>query len=162
MAIYRWTRRRFLRAAGLAGIAPVAIPGLAAGTEDWSRGFARALEANPMLLGWRGVDADRLRCTARIEGRLPDELRGTFYRNGPAVHERFGVRYRHLFEGDGMVQALRFDGRAVTHRARVLATPKLVREAEAGRRLFSGFATEVLLFLALSRGIPIGIRRFVP
>ena len=143
MAIYRWTRRRFLRAAGLAGIAPVAIPGLAAGTEDWSREFARALEANPMLLGWRGVDADRLRCTARIEGRLPDELRGTFYRNGPAVHERFGVRYRHLFEGDGMVQALRFDGRAVTHRARVLATPKLVREAEAGRRLFSGFATEV-------------------
>ena len=93
--------------------------------------FARALEANPELLGWKGVDVDRLGCTARIEGRLPSELQGTFYRNGPAVHERFGLRYQHLFDGDGMVQAFRFDGRGVTHRARVLATPKLVRETEA-------------------------------
>ena len=143
MTLHRWTRRRFLRAAGLSGLTPIALPRLALGAEDWSGDFARALEADPVLLGWRGVDADRLRCTARIEGRLPDELRGTFYRNGPAVHERFGVRYRHLFEGDGMVQAFRFDGRGVTHRARVLATPKLVRETKAGRRLFSGFATEV-------------------
>ena len=143
MAIRRWTRRHFLRAAGLAGVAPLAIPSLAVGAEDWSGDFARALEANPVLLGWRGVDADRLQCTARIEGRLPDELRGTFYRNGPSVHERFALRYHHLFDGDGMVQAFRFDGRGVTHRARVLATPKLVRETEAGRRLFSGFATQV-------------------
>ena len=143
MTIHRWTRRRFLRAVGLSGITPIALPRLALGAEDGSGDFARALEADPLLLGWRGVDADRLRCTARIEGRLPEELRGTFYRNGPAVHERFGVRYRHLFEGDGMVQAFRFDGRGVTHRARVLATPKLVRETEARRRLFRGFATEV-------------------
>ena len=59
------------------------------------------------------------------------------------MHERFGLRYRHLFDGDGMVQAFRFDGHGITHRARVLATPKLVRETEAGRRLFSGFATPV-------------------
>ena len=143
MAIPTWTRRRFLRAAGLAGLAPLAVPHLAAGTENWSHDFARALETNPVLLGWRGVGPDRLQCTARVEGRLPVELQGTLYRNGPAVHERFGLRYRHLFEGDGMVQAFRFDGRGVTHRARVLATPKLVRETEAGRRLFSGFATEV-------------------
>ena len=143
MAIRRWTRRHFLHAAGLAGVAPLAIPRLAVGADDWSGDFARALEANPVLLGWRGVDADRLQCTARIEGRLPDELRGTFYRNGPSVQERFALRYHHLFDGDGMVQAFRFDGRGVTHRARVLATPKLVRETEAGRRLFSGFATHV-------------------
>ena len=143
MTLHRWTRRRFLRAVGLSGLTSVALPRLALGAEDWSGDFARALEANSELLGWRGVNADRLQCTARIEGRLPEALRGTFYRNGPAVHERFGVRYRHLFEGDGMVQAFRFDGRGVTHHARVLATPKLARETEAGRRLFSGFATEV-------------------
>ena len=101
------------------------------------------LRANPALLGWRSVETDQLQCTARIEGRLPAELQGSFYRNGPAVHERFGLRYRHVFDGDGMVQAFRFDGRGITHRARVLATPKLVRETEAGRRLFSGFATPV-------------------
>ena len=87
----------------------------------------------------------------RHQSRLPEALRGTFYRNGPAVHERFGLRYQHLFDGDGMVQAFRFDGRGVTHRARVLATPKLTRETEAGRRRFSGFATEVDGALALRR-----------
>ena len=123
-----WTRRRFLRTAGLAGLSPWATPLLATGAGDWSSDFARALKANSALLGWKGVDVDRLGCTARIEGRLPPDLQGTFYRNGPAVHERFGVRYQHLFDGDGMVQAFRFDGRGVTHRARVLATPKLARE----------------------------------
>ena len=96
-----------------------------------------------MLLGWRSVHSDRLDCDARIEGRLPAELRGTFYRNGPAVHERFGIRYRHWFEGDGMVHAFRFDGRGLSHRARVLATPKLEREDAAQRRLYEGFATRV-------------------
>ena len=138
-----WTRRRFLRAVGLGGLAPLAASRTVAGDEDWASDFADALEANRELLGWRSVHADRLECTARIEGRLPAELRGTFHRNGPAVHERFGLRYRHFFEGDGMVHAFRFDGRGLAHRARVLATPKLVRETEAGRRLFSGFGTPV-------------------
>ena len=139
----RWTRRRFVGTAGAGALTLGGWPLAKAADSDWSREFARALDAEPMLLGWRGVRADRLECTARIEGRLPEELRGTFYRNGPAVHERFGARYRHLFDGDGMVQAYRFDARGVTHRARVLATPKLSRETEAGRRLYSGFGTPV-------------------
>ena len=141
MAHQTWKRRSFLRAAGLAGLAPLFPLHAAAGGGSWSESFSRALEKNPMLLGWRSVHADRLRCEARIEGRLPAELRGIFYRNGPAVYQRFGVRYRHWFEGDGMMQACRFDGRGVSHHARVLETPKLVRETSAQRRLFSGFAT---------------------
>ena len=118
----RLTRRRFVATTGLGALSIAGLPLARAGASDWAHLFARGLEANPALLGWRGVRADALECTARIEGRLPDALRGTFYRNGPAVHERFGVRYQHLFDGDGMVQAYRFDGRGVTHRARVLAT----------------------------------------
>ena len=53
------------------------------------------------------------------------------------------MRYQHLFDGDGMVQAFRFDGRGVTHRARVLMTPKLSRETAAGRRLYSGFGSPI-------------------
>ena len=143
MGMQRWTRRRFVGTAGLGALSLAGLPLARAGASDWAQAFARGLEANPMLLGWRGVRTDTLECTARIEGRLPEALRGTFYRNGPAVHERFGVRYHHLFDGDGMVQAFRFDGRGVTHRARVLATPKFTRETAAGRRLLSGFATEV-------------------
>ena len=138
-----WTRRSFLRAASLVGLAPLGPMHVAASEDDWSGEFARALERNPMLLGWRSVHGDRLGSEARVEGRLPAELRGTFYRNGPAVLERFGVRYRHWFEGDGMLQAFRFDGHRISHQARVLATPKLARESAANRRLVSGFATPV-------------------
>ena len=143
MKMRSWTRRRFLRTTGLGALSLAGLPLAKAGDSDWAAEFARALKADPKLLGWRGVRADRLACTARIEGRLPEALRGTFYRNGPAVHERFGVRYQHLFDGDGMVQAFRFDGRGVTHHAHVLATPKLSRETGAGRRLYSGFGTPI-------------------
>ena len=141
-----WNRREFLRATGLSGLSalvPMAPAGAVTGGEDWSAAFARALEKNPMLLGWRSVSAERLDCEARVEGRLPAELVGTLYRNGPAVHERFGLRYRHWFEGDGMVHAFLFDGRRVFHRGRVVETPKLAREDEAKRRLFSGVATRI-------------------
>ena len=143
MAPRTWSRRGFLRAAGLASLAPLALPSALAAGESRSSAFARALEADPALLGWRGVRADRLEGNARVEGRLPPELVGTFYRNGPAVHERFGMRYRHWFDGDGMVHAFRFDGHGISHRARVLDTPKLMREREAQRRLYPGFATHV-------------------
>lgn len=146
MGATTWNRRHFLRATGLAGLSalvPMTPAGAVTGGEDWSAAFARALETNPMLLGWRSVSADRLDCEARVEGRLPAELVGTLYRNGPAVHERFGIRYRHWFEGDGMVQAFRFDGRRVVHQGRVVQTPKLAREDEGGRRLFSGVATRI-------------------
>ena len=147
-----WSRRRLLGtglAAGAAGLVHLGAPitrafgGGAAAGDDWSAEFAARLDADPALLGFKGVAADDLAGTARIQGRLPPELRGTFYRNGPAVHERFGLRYRHWFDGDGMVQAFRFDGGTVTHRGRVLRTPKLARETEAGRRVYPGFATAV-------------------
>lgn len=143
MSDLTWTRRNFLGAASLIGLAPLGAMHAAASEDDWSGEFARALERNPMLLGWRSVRADRLQCEARIDGRLPADLQGTFFRNGPAVLDRFGVRYRHWFEGDGMLQAFRFDGRRISHRARVVATPKLARESAANRRLISGFATHV-------------------
>ena len=153
-----WSRRRLLRSSLLvgaaAGLGQAAAPlgrafAAAPAGDDWSAEFAARLASNPMLLGWKSVAADRLAGTARIEGRLPPELEGTLYRNGPAVHERFGLRYRHLFDGDGMVQAFRFGGGTVSHRGQVLHTPKLERESAEGRRLYSGFATVV------DRGAPV-------
>ena len=42
----------------------------------------------------------------RLEGRLPLELDGVLYRNGPALFSNFGRRYGHLFDGDGAVRPL--------------------------------------------------------
>jgi all-trans-8'-apo-beta-carotenal 15,15'-oxygenase len=76
----------------------------------------------------------------RIEGSLPSGLAGTLYRNGPAVTERFGVAYSHVFEGDGGISAVRLDGRGGASGAfRVLQTAGYLEEEAAGRHLY-GFA----------------------
>lgn len=75
-----------------------------------------------------------------IEGRLPEGLRGTLYRNGAALTERFGVRYRHVFEGDGGIAAARLDGAGGASGAcRLVRTPSFLEEEAAGRML-SGFS----------------------
>ncbi len=140
-------RREFMSAGAACAAALALGPGAAlagAAREDlWAEEFNRALRDDPQWLGWRSVGADRIESRVRVEGQLPEELRGAFYRNGPAVHDRFGLRYQHWFEGDGMLQEYRFDGLAVTHRAQVLETPKFRRERAAGRRLLGAFATPI-------------------
>ena len=76
----------------------------------------------------------------RIQGRWPAALQGTLYRVGPARRELGGVSMNHWFDGDGMLQAFRFDQGRISHRGLMLATPKLKAEEAAGRLLYSGFA----------------------
>jgi len=80
---------------------------------------------------------------AKLEGRLPKGLRGVLYRNGPAWFERAGFRYQHWFDGDGMVHAWRLDDAGVSHRARMVETPKFQREHAAGRFLLPAVGTTV-------------------
>lgn len=76
----------------------------------------------------------------RIQGRWPAALQGTLYRVGPARRELGGVAMNHWFDGDGMLQAFRFERGHLSHRGVMLATPKLTAEEAAGRMLYSGFA----------------------
>ena len=128
----RISRRNALRAAGSLPLLLAAGPaGAAAGTS--SEGAALAF-----------VTAQAERFSAPLQtlrGRLPAGLAGVLWRNGAAEHDRFGHRYGHWFDGDGMMQAFRFDGGSVTHRARILDTPKRRRETEAGRRMLPAFGT---------------------
>src|SRR5512142_3043014 len=59
-----------------------------------------------------------------VEGRLPAELRGTLYRNGPGLFDRGGLRKRTLLDGDGMVQSFCFHKEGVRYRNRFVRTPK--------------------------------------
>ena len=146
-----FARRRFLAASaasGLAGLAPF-VPALAASGGDWSADFASAFVRNRMLLGWK-TPPDRLDAASlAVTGAWPAGLKGRFFRNGPSIHDRFGLRYRHWFDGDGMIQEFAIDGGRIAHRGRVVRTPKLDREDAAGKRLYSGFATH------LERGAPV-------
>ncbi|MFK7984642.1 MAG: carotenoid oxygenase family protein [Sandaracinaceae bacterium] len=78
----------------------------------------------------------------RVEGRLPDALRGTYFRNGPGLVTSFGEPYRHWFDGDGLVSAVRYDGGKAEGGARLLQTKGLLEERQRGQRYFGSFGTK--------------------
>src|SRR5438093_8627745 len=98
----------------------------------------RESEVNEFLQGnfapWRmeGVAED-----LEVTGRIPQDLAGTYYRNGPNPAFEPPGRY-HWFDGDGMIHAITLgDGRA-QYRNRYVLSAGLKEERAAGRGLFSG------------------------
>lgn len=77
----------------------------------------------------------------RLEGELPKDLEGTLYRNGVGLMERFGERYRHWFDADGALSAVRLQGGVALGAARVVRTRGLLNERRAGRRLYGSYKT---------------------
>jgi carotenoid cleavage dioxygenase-like enzyme len=75
-----------------------------------------------------------------IEGKLPEDLHGSFYRNGPDPQfpPHPDDKY-HVFDGDGMIYAFHFKNGKVDMRNRWVRTTKFNLEREAGRRLFGVF-----------------------
>ena len=131
------SRRAALRT--LAGLPLLMAAGAAAGTRE---DFAAAIARDPRLIAFATARADSLAAPlVTSSGHLPAGLAGILWRNGPAEHERFGRRYTHWFDGDGMVQAFTFADGEVTHRARILDTPKRRRETRAGKRVLPAFGT---------------------
>ncbi len=78
-----------------------------------------------------------------IEGQIPADLEGTFFRNGPG-RQRIGQhKYGHWFDGDGMLCAFTFrDGKAHFKNAYV-RTPKYVDETAAQDIKYRGFGTQI-------------------
>ncbi|WP_162932647.1 carotenoid oxygenase family protein [Solimonas sp. K1W22B-7] len=61
-----------------------------------------------------------------IEGRLPPDLIGTLYRNGPGQWETGTGRapLQHVFDGDGMLSEYTLTGRRLRYRNRYVRTPQ--------------------------------------
>ncbi len=92
--------------------------------------------------GFENLSREHGFVSLRVEGELPAELRGTFYRNGPAVFDVAGERYGHWFDGDGAVTAVRLDGKGgAAGASKLVDTPWRERERRAGKRLFGGYDT---------------------
>lgn len=134
-------RRNFLRGIG-AGAAALALPSLAR-ADVIKDAFKSHLPGHPRLTALRNCAAEKLGGAAVVEGRWPAELAGTFYRNGPGRFELGGERYRHWFDGDGMVQAWHIDAGRVRHEARYVRTQKYEEESAAGRFLYPALGTEI-------------------
>ena len=75
---------------------------------------------------------------ADVEGRVPEGLAGTLYRVGPAKLDLA----HHLFDGDGLVSAVRFQpGGQVSCATRFVRTRKYLAEQGASRPTARGFGT---------------------
>jgi carotenoid cleavage dioxygenase len=96
--------------------------------------------AEGFVKAWRPTTQEPTYEIEEIEGEIPRELNGTLYRNGPSqkILPKAGYRALHLFDGDGLVQAIRFDDGRAHYRARFVRTPSFEREQEEGRSCIGG------------------------
>jgi len=72
-----------------------------------------------------------------VVGKIPKELNGTFYRNGPNPQYVYSENY-HMFEGDGMIHAITFHNGQVRYKNRWIRTEKFLKERNARKALFGG------------------------
>ncbi|MFW6264035.1 MAG: carotenoid oxygenase family protein [Cyanobacteriota bacterium] len=98
--------------------------------EEWKQGY----ESQPKEYDY-WID--------EIEGKIPQELEGTLFRNGPGLLDIHGIPIRHPFDGDGMVCAISFKEGKAHFRNRFVRTEGFVKEQEAGKMLYRGvFGTQ--------------------
>ncbi len=78
-----------------------------------------------------------------IEGKIPLDLTGTLFRNGPGLLDIAGTPINHPFDGDGMICSFSFkDGKAY-FRNRFVKTEYYLQEQEAQKILYRGvFGTQ--------------------
>lgn len=131
-------RRDFISILG-AGAAVASTPALG---NSWFDSFHKNVQAQPWMNAFKTVNQESFNSTAvGIRGKMPTDLRGNLYRNGPARHEIGDFRYKHWFAGDGMVQSYQFTDVGIQHQAKMIETKKYVAERQQGRALYSGFAS---------------------
>ncbi len=128
-------RRALFHRALLAGL------GASLPAEALAAGLAAAAQPH-WALALGDVEADiSPRPLTRLHGRLPADLAGTLYRNGPALFRRGASAVNHWFDGDGLVRAFALRDGQARLAARFVDTPKRRIETAAGRIVQPGFAT---------------------
>jgi all-trans-8'-apo-beta-carotenal 15,15'-oxygenase len=104
-------------------------PAVAESTADWHRIFESLPDEHDYA-----VD--------EVEGRIPAELVGTLYRNGPGKNDIDGKPFAHLFDGDGMLSQFTFQDGRVRYRNRFVQTNHYLAERGAHRPPLRGFGNE--------------------
>ncbi len=132
-------RRQFISQLGLIsamGLVPKSLLALGDTATSTFELFRQALQKNPELLGYQNYTQERVVDQLEIEGQFPADFNGQLFRNGPALFERNSIRYGHLFEGDGMLQAFTFKQGRVSFKNKFVQTHKFKTEQAANRFLY--------------------------
>lgn len=79
----------------------------------------------------------------RFSNPVPPALKGTLFRNGNGRFVHQGVRYDHLFDGDGMITSFSFRDGVVHYSNRHVQTREFQEENRAGKMLYRSFGTNL-------------------
>jgi all-trans-8'-apo-beta-carotenal 15,15'-oxygenase len=74
-----------------------------------------------------------------IRGTIPAQLKGIFFRMGPARNELAGKPFGHWFDGDGGVSSFRIEDGQVHYRCSFVKTPKYLDETAANGVVYRSF-----------------------
>ena len=77
-----------------------------------------------------------------VQGIIPTWLQGSLVRNGPAKFEVGAQKYRHWFDGLGMLHCFAFQDGQVRYANKFLQSPDYLEARAQGRITHSGFATD--------------------
>lgn len=137
----RETLGLILAGAGAAAFAPSAF-GHMAQADPVFAAYQANRSSNPYAMGVCDAPAAGFNGEpVLVHGSAPAGLSGVLYRNGPGRFTRDDWRYRHWFDGDGMIQAWRLADGQLSHRGRFVETQKWQREESAGRFMAPAFGS---------------------
>jgi carotenoid cleavage dioxygenase-like enzyme len=125
--------------------APAAAAGAASFRSAPARSPSVAERRKWFADGWRPADREDTYEIKRVSGEIPREIHGTLYRNGPSqrIMPREGYEALHLFDGDGLVHAFRFDDGRVHYTGRFVRNASYLREQSEGRFCMSSVGAGV-------------------
>ena len=66
-----------------------------------------------------------------LEGSVPSDINGVFFRNGPNLKYMQKSGRSHWFEGDGMIHAIKLKDGKAQYCNKYQRTPRLMKEFEA-------------------------------
>ncbi|HZF14772.1 MAG TPA: carotenoid oxygenase family protein [Steroidobacteraceae bacterium] len=91
---------------------------------------------NPMFLGWGPMRLESDLRDCEVEGELPVDLDGAFYRVGPDYQYPPKFPHNIPFDGEGHVSLFRFANGHVDFKSRYVRTQRFKAQAEARRAIF--------------------------
>jgi carotenoid cleavage dioxygenase-like enzyme len=107
-----------------------------------SYGEADDVSVPPYQRGFQTLEKETSVTALSVEGRIPDWLTGTLLRMGPGRFEWGPDRYRHWFDGSGMIHKFSFAAGKVGYANRYVRGAAFVENERAGRITAQTFATD--------------------
>ena len=87
-----------------------------------------------------------------VLGELPESLNGVLFRNGAGIFEQFGRRYKHTFECDGAINALKIENSKAFAAVKIIKSAGLKKELAQNKNLYGSKAIWPLRLLNNLRG----------